>query len=63
MVKLSYQVTAIVLAILGGITFLGYNHDVTAAAVMSTYSTIIGGVLVGHFVQSSNGGGGGSSGP
>lgn len=54
MIKLSWPVTLIVLAILGGSTFLGYEHTVNADAVLSIYSTIIGGVLVGHFVQVNN---------
>lgn len=39
----------IVLAILGGATFLGHDHVLTADAVSGIYTGVLGAVLVGHF--------------
>ena len=63
MVRLSWQVTAIVLAVLGGSTFLGYEHILVSGTVASIYSAILGGILVGHFTTKNGGPGNGGTQP
>jgi hypothetical protein len=52
---LSYPLAIILGCIIGGASFLGYNHDLAAGVVAGIYSAILSGVLVGHFSSNGNG--------
>jgi len=55
---LTWQVVALVLAVVGGATFLGYSHDLGAQVVGGIYTAVLTGVLVGHYTSRAGNGGG-----
>lgn len=63
MIKLNWQVTLLLLAVLGASTFLGFEHTIAAGAVTGIFSSILGGLLVGHFGNTNGNGGKPPGGP
>jgi hypothetical protein len=55
---LTWQVVALVLAVIGGATFLGYSHDLGPQVVGGIYTAVLTGVLVGHYTTRAGSGGG-----
>ncbi len=54
-----YPTTLIILALIGSVTTLGWQGTIDGAAVTSIFGAIVSGVLVGHYVkttQATNGG-------
>lgn len=56
---LTWQIVVLVLAVLGGATFLGYTHDLSAQVVGGLYLGVISAVLVGHYSTRGGSSGGG----
>lgn len=46
---LSWQLVVILLALLGGVSFLGYEHDLSEQTISAIFGAVSSGVLVGHF--------------
>lgn len=57
--SITWQVVIIVLAVLGGATFLAYSHDLDAQTVGALYSGVIAAVLIGHYATRGGSSGGG----
>lgn len=55
---ITWQIVALLLAVIAGVTFLGYEHDVGSDLIGAVYTGILSAVLVGHFATKGAGGGG-----
>lgn len=55
--SISWQVVALVLAVVGGATFLGYEKVLDGQTVGTLFGAVISAALVGHFATKGNGGG------
>lgn len=55
MSNVKWPTTMILLAIIASSTVLGWNSTLDGQAVVAIYTAIIGGVLVGHYVKTTNG--------
>lgn len=53
-IAITWQVAIILLAVLGGVSFLGYEHVVTGDFVGTIYGAIVGAVTVGHFASNAS---------
>jgi hypothetical protein len=54
--SISWQIVVLVLAVLGGSTFLGYEHVLTGDVVAGVYTAVLSGALVGHFTAKAGSG-------
>lgn len=52
--QMPYPTTMILLALIGSVTVLGWQGTIDGAAVTSIFGGIVSGVLVGHYVKTSN---------
>lgn len=55
MKAMPYPTTVILLAVVGAVFGLGWQGTIDGAAVTSIFGAIVSGVLVGHYVKTSNG--------
>jgi hypothetical protein len=53
--NMRWPTTLILCFVIGSVTVLGWQGTVDGQAVTTIYSTVVSGVLVGHYVKTSNG--------